>query len=98
MKVYDLCGKKYLQIYELNYTSMFYLGYKSKKYLHIVVVVYTKNLYKKFFDSINLNARMSKTSCPPLMNPGGTPPYVSLINRRFYYVVPKSINIERFRN
>ena len=41
MKVYDLCGKKYLQIYELNCASMFYLGYKSKKYLHIVVVVYT---------------------------------------------------------
>lgn len=48
MKVYDLCGKKYLQIYELNDTSACYLGYKSKKYLHIVVVVYTKFLYKKF--------------------------------------------------
>lgn len=51
MKVYDLCGKKYLQIYELNDTSVCYLGYKSKKYLHIVVVVYTKFLYKKILNT-----------------------------------------------
>lgn len=47
MKVYDSCGKKYLQIYELNRASVFYLRYKSKKYLHIVVVVYTKFYIKK---------------------------------------------------
>ena len=64
---------------------LIYLGYKSKKYLHIVVVVYTKFLYKKILTRRKLNARNSTQIPPPYSQTEETPPSSVAVVPRFRF-------------